>query len=149
MKTGTCFVKNRRILSTLWLSSMISTNRPIYKPKKVTRDCNRTLHFFPFVHLVLPRLYNWEKLWVKRYVGTTWLKYRYKNNTYFLVIFHALKKNHLLLDVDQCEYDLYYCEANSYRSNTVGSYTCISDRKQWIKVNVNHIHLNFTGFKDI
>ena len=91
---------------------------------------------------------------MKRYVGTTWLKYRYKNNTYFLAIFHALKKNHLLLDIDQCEYDLYYCEANSYRSNTVDSYTCISDRKyrleqQWIKVNVNHIHLNFTGFKDI
>ena len=48
----------------------------------------------------------------------------------FFSYFPRFKKNHLLLDVDQCEYDLYYCEANSYRSNTVGSYTCISDRKQ-------------------
>lgn len=31
-------------------------------------------------------------------------------------------------DVDECEYDLYYCEANSYCSNTVGSYICTSDR---------------------
>ena len=126
--------------------------RLIYKPKKVTFDGNGTLHFFPFISLVLSRLYNKEQLRAIRYTGTTWLKNKYKNITYFNYFPRFLKTIHLFLDVDECEYDLYYCEANSYCSNTVGSYICTTDRKyrleqQWIQVNMNHRFPNCSGTK--
>ncbi|PFX17154.1 hypothetical protein AWC38_SpisGene18533 [Stylophora pistillata] len=44
-------------------------------------------------------------------------------------------------DVDECEYDLYYCEANIYCSNTVGSYICTSDRSVLFYIEAwNRIH---------
>ena len=58
-----------------------------------------------------------------------------------------MKTINLFLDVDEHEYDLYYCEANSYCSNTVGSYLYTSDRKyrleqQRIQLNTDHRFAN-------
>ena len=46
-----------------------------------------------------------------------------------------MKTINLFLDVDEYEYDLYYCEANSYCSNTVGSYLYTSDHKYRLEQN--------------
>ena len=53
---------------------------------------------------------------------------------------------------DEYEYGLYYCEANSYCSNTVGSYLYTSDRKyrleqQRIQLNADHRFANCSGIK--
>ena len=76
--------------------------------------CNRSSHFFiPFV--------SWFYLGYTIKVTkseTLYLKYKYKNKGIkylFSVISHVFEKTiHLSLDVDKCQYDLYYCEANSF-----------------------------------
>ena len=63
---------------------------------------------------------------------TLYLKYKYKKKRNKIPIFQLFptfsKTKSPLSRIDKCEYDFHYCEANSYCSNTVGSYFCTSDR---------------------
>ena len=63
---------------------------------------------------------------------TLYLRYKYKKkgikHLFFSYFPRFPKQSHLFLDIDKCKYDFHYCEANSYFSNTVGSYICTSDR---------------------
>ena len=93
--------------------------------------CDRSSHFFiPFVSWFYLgytiKVTNSETLYLKYKLKKKGIKYL------FSIISHVLRKKtiNLFLDVDKCEYDsVYYCEASSYCSSTVGSYICTSYRK--------------------